>query len=179
VGIIISFVGFYLVISNQYGGVQFSQKSLLGDVLIFTGNIFWALFTVFSWPMLKRYSPLKLSTLTMVYGTIFYVPFCLKNVLTADYSALSLNAWAILAYSAVFSLVIPYIVWYSSVKRIGNSKTAIYDNLVPILTILIAYHMIDERITPVQALGALIILVGVYLTRVGYRWFVWKNRKRF
>ena len=110
---------------------------------------------------------------------MFYVPFCLKNVLTTDYSALSLNAWAILAYSAVFSLVIPYIVWYSSVKRIGNSKTAIYDNLIPILTILIAYHMIDERITHVQAMGALIILVGVYLTRVGYQWFVGKNRRRF
>lgn len=179
VGIVISFVGFYLVISSQYGFIRFSQKSLLGDVLIFTGNIFWALFTVFSWPLLKRLSPLKLTTLTMVYGTILYVPFCIKGVLNTDFPALSLNAWAILAYSAVFSLVIPYIIWFSSVKHIGNSKTAIYDNLIPVLTILIAYFMIKERITLVQALGALVIFAGVYLTRVGYRWFVKKDSQRF
>jgi drug/metabolite transporter (DMT)-like permease len=64
------------------------------------------------------------------------------------------------------------------VKRIGNSKTAIYDNLMPVLTILFAYFMIDERITRVQAIGALIIFVGVYLTRVGYQWFVRKDRQR-
>jgi drug/metabolite transporter (DMT)-like permease len=178
-GIILSFVGFYLVISSQYGAVEFSQRSLWGDILIFTGNIFWALFTVFSWPMLKRYSPLKLSTLTMVYGTILYVPFSLQSVLGTDYQALSRKAWVILVYSAVFSLVIPYIVWYLSVKRIGNSKTAIYDNLMPVLTILFAYFMIDERITHVQAVGALIIFVGVYLTRVGYKWFIMKDKQRF
>jgi len=177
-GIAISFVGFYLVISSQYGFVQFSHKSLLGDILIFAGNILWAIFTVFSWPMLKRLSPLKLTTLTMVYGTMFYVPFSIKGILNTDITALSLNAWAILAYSAVFSLVIPYIIWYSSVRRIGNSKTAIYDNLIPVLTILFAYFMIGERITLVQAIGALIICVGVYLTRVGYRRFIGENRER-
>ncbi|MFC2165442.1 DMT family transporter [Acidobacteriota bacterium] len=179
VGIVISFAGFYLVISSQYGIIQFSSKSLLGDILIFTGNMLWALFTVFSWPLLKRLSPLKFATLTMVYGTIFYVPFCIKGVLNTDFPALSLNAWAILAYSALFSLVIPYTVWFSSVKHIGNSKTAIYDYLIPVLTILIAYFMIKERINFFQAIGALVIFVGVYLTRVGYRWFDRKNRKKF
>jgi drug/metabolite transporter (DMT)-like permease len=179
VGIFISFMGFYLVISNQYGVVQFSGTSLLGDLMIFAGTILWAFYTVLSWPMLERLSPLKLTTLTMVFGTIFYVPFCLKGALKTDLPALPLDVWAILAYSAVFSLVIPYIVWYSSVKRIGNSKTAIYDNLIPVLTILFAYFMIGERITGVQAIGALIIFVGVYLTRVGYLRFVKKDRKRF
>lgn len=179
VGIAISFIGFYLVISSQYGMIRFSNKSLLGDILILTGNILWALFTVFSWPLLKRLSPLKFATLTMLYGTIFYVPFCIKGVLRADFTALSHSAWAILAYSAVFSLVFPYIVWFSSVKHIGNSKTAVYDYLIPVLTISIAYFMIKERINFVQAIGAIIIFVGVYLTRAGYQWFVRKNRKKF
>lgn len=178
VGIVISFVGFYLVISSQYGVLQFSYKSLLGDILIFTGNIFWALFTVFSWPMLKRFSPLKLTTLTMVFGTVFYIPFCIRDTLNTDFYALSIRAWAILVYSAVFSLVIPYIIWFLSVKRIGNSKTAIYDNLIPVLTILFAYFMIEERITLIQAIGALVIFAGVYLTRADYLWFVKKDRQK-
>jgi len=178
-GIIISFAGLYLVISSQYGMVRFSRLNLMGDIMILAATILWALYTVFSWPLLDRYSPLKLTTTTMVYGTVFYIPFCLKGVLQTNISELPLDAWAILGYSGVFSLVIPYIVWYASVKRIGNSKTAIYDNLIPVLTILFAYFMIGERITVIQAIGAFVIFGGVYLTRVGYQWFAKKNRPKF
>jgi len=175
-GITISFLGFYLVVSSQYGAVRFSRQGLWGDLMIFGGNIFWALYTVFSRPMLSRFTPLKLTTLTMAAGTVFFIPFCVNDLVKLDFHAVSFQGWSILAYSAVFSLVIPYVVWYASVKRVGNSKTAIYDNLIPVLTIMIAYLLLDERIVPVQALGAAVILAGVYLTRSGYLLFFRRRR---
>ena len=146
--------------------------------MIFFGNIFWAFYTVFSKPMLDRISPLKFAALTLTFGTVCYIPFCIKDILAISPGAVSPRAWAIILYSAVFSLVIPYIVWYASVKRVGNSKTAIYDNLIPVLTIIFAYLLLGERITPVQAAGALVILGGVYLTRSGYLLFVRGERRR-
>ncbi|MBN1222220.1 MAG: DMT family transporter [Candidatus Aminicenantes bacterium] len=177
-GIVLSFVGFYLVISIKSGGVQFSRQSLQGDLLVFCGNIFWAIYTVFSKPMLNRISPLKFAALTMSFGTFFYLPFCVKDMMDISFEAISVRVWAILLYSAIFSLVIPYIVWYASVKRVGNSKTAIYDNLIPVLTILFAYMLLDERITPVQAVGTVVILAGVYLTRSGYHRFIKQERRK-
>ncbi|MCK4432206.1 MAG: EamA family transporter, partial [Candidatus Aminicenantes bacterium] len=44
-------------------------------------------------------------------------------------------------------------------------------NITPVLTIIFAYIFISERITLLQAGGALVILIGVYLTRSGYRLF--------
>jgi len=81
VGILLSFIGFYLVISGRFGTFQFSSQSLRGDLLIFSGNICWALYTVFSKPLLDRMSPLKLTSLTLALGTIFYLPFCVKDIL--------------------------------------------------------------------------------------------------
>jgi drug/metabolite transporter (DMT)-like permease len=71
----------------------------------------------------------------------------------------------------VFALVICYVLWYTSVKRIGNSKTAIYGNLMVVFSVSIAYIFLEERITPLQVCGAVIIAAGVYLTRFGYRYF--------
>jgi drug/metabolite transporter (DMT)-like permease len=177
VGILFSFFGFYLVISGRLGTFQFSSQSVRGDLLIFAGSICWALYTVFSKPLLSRMSPLKLTALTMVFGTVFYLPFCIKDISHIPYSTVSFKAWGSLFYSGLFALVICYVIWYASVQRVGNTKTAIYDYLIPVFTVIFAYFFLDERITIQQAVGALIIFVGVYLARTGYKGFIPKRER--
>lgn len=168
-GIVLSFVGFYLVITEQPGTFIFSRKNLTGDMMIFFGNIVWAVYTVFSKPFLGRTSPLKWSSLTLAVGTVFYLPFCVPAFFRQDFGQITFKAWSILIYSGLFALAFSYVAWYASVKRVGNSKTAIYGNVTPIMTVLFAYIFIAEKISLWQAFGALIILFGVYLTRSGGR----------
>ncbi len=177
-GIGLSFVGFYLVIARQPGTIVFSLENLKGDVMIFGGNIVWAVYTVFSKPLLGRITPLKWSSLTLVVGTILYLPFCVPAFSRQDFGQISFKAWAMLAFSGLFALAVSYVVWYTSVKRIGNSKTVIYGNIVPIFTVIFAYIFIAERIGFWQGVGALIILAGVYLTRSGYRFLAFRGNRR-
>jgi len=177
-GIALSFVGFYLVIAKQPGTFVFSWENLRGDMMIFCGNLVWAIYTVFSKPLLGRITPLKWSSLTLAVGTVFYLPFCVQAFSRQDFGQISFKAWAVLAFSGIFALAVCYVAWYSSVKRIGNSKTVIYGNIVPILTVIFAYIFIAERIGLWQAVGALIILAGVYLTRSGYRFFSARENRR-
>lgn len=177
-GIALSFVGFYLVITKQPGTFVFSWENLRGDMMIFCGNLVWAIYTVFSKPLLSRITPLKWSSLTLAIGTVFYLPFCVSAFSRQDFGQISFKAWAILAFSGIFALAVSYVAWYSSVKRVGNSKTVIYGNIIPIFTVIFAYIFIAERIGLWQAVGALIILVGVYLTRSGYRFFSVRGNRR-
>lgn len=176
-GIVISFVGFYLVITREPGSFQFSFQAVRGDLMIFLGNLCWAIYTVFSKPVLERMSPLKLTTITMAIGAVFYLPFCVPDILRLRFSDVSPKAWGFLAYSGLFALVISYVIWYVSVKRVGNTKTAIYGNLTPVFTVVFAYLVISETITLFQAVGALVIFVGVYFTRAGYRHFEGRKKR--
>lgn len=177
-GIVLSFVGFYLVITEQPGTFVFSWQNLKGDMMIFFGNIVWAVYTVFSKPFLERTSPLKWSSLTLAVGTVFYLPFCIPAFLAQDFDTVSVKAWSILIYSGLFALAFSYVAWYASVKRVGNSKTAIYGNMTPIMTVVFASIFIAERISLWQAMGTLIILFGVYLTRSADRLFRKSLKKR-
>lgn len=170
-GIAISFIGFYFVITKQVGTLHFSWEELRGDLMILTGNLFWAVYTVFSKPFLERTSPLKWTSITLAVGTVFYLPFAASEIVRVQWSEISFQTWAVLIYSALFAIAICYVIWYASVKRVGNSKTAVYGYLSPIFTIIFAYLLISERITLLQIGGALIIFGGVYLTRSGYRFF--------
>jgi len=171
VGIFVSLAGLYLVIGAGHDGFRFSGDGFRGDLMIFTGTILWSLYTVFSKGFLERLSPLKFASLTVIFGTLTYIPFSASALVRISWKQVSPAAWAGLCFSAVFSLVLGYLIWYSSVKRVGNARTAVYSNLTPLFTALFAYLFIGESLGLRKIIGGIIILAGVYLARSGYYMF--------
>jgi len=170
-GILTSFFGLYFVVFGNSAGVSPGQNVLKGNLMILFGNLFWAIYTVFSKPLLDRMSPLRLTTLTLSFGTLFYLPLTVREIVALDWGSVSSRSWAALLFSAVFAIAISYVIWYSSVKRVGNTKTGIYSNITPILTAFFAQLFLGERIGVTKVIGAIVIILGFYLTRFGYRWF--------
>lgn len=170
-GILLSFFGLYLVLFGPFLSFSLNRGELKGNLLILLGNLCWATYTVFSKPLLERFSPLKLTTLTLASGTLFYLPLAARDIFRQPWASLSGTSWAELLFSAVFAIALGYLIWYSSVQRVGNTKTGIYSNITPIFTVFFAHFFLGEPVRLFQVIGALVILVGFYLTRSGYRWF--------
>jgi drug/metabolite transporter (DMT)-like permease len=170
-GIFVSFAGLYLILAKQDGGLNFLAEGFRGDVMIFFGTILWAAYTVWSKPFLDKLSPLQFATVTMGFGALFYVPLTIKDIVRIPWASVSADAWAGLVLSSVFGLVIGYLIWYYSVQKVGNAKTAIYSNLTPIFTIFFALLFLGEELRPAEVVGTVVILAGVYQTRAGHRFF--------
>jgi drug/metabolite transporter (DMT)-like permease len=170
-GILVSFGGLFLVLFGDSGSFVFSAPTLRGNLIILAGNLFWAVYTVFSKPLLSRMSPLKLTSLSLAIGTFFYLPVAARDLTRLPQATLSWESWSALAFSAVFAIAVSYVIWYSSVQRVGNTKTGIFGNITPVLTVLFAHFFLAERVTGIELLGTLVIILGFYLTRFGYRWF--------
>jgi len=168
-GIFISLGGLYLVISRMNGGIAPGSAGAQGDAMIFAGTILWAGYTVFSKPFLARLSPLQFSAVTVAVGAAAYFPTTAAEVVRIAWADVSWRAWSALFLSALFGLVLGYLIWYYSVQRIGNTRTAVYGNLTPVLTAVFAWWILGERMHMVQIAGAAVILLGVYLTRAGAR----------
>ncbi len=164
-GIFMAFFGLYLVLFGGAGSLSLAGQSLRGDLMILAGNLCWAVYTVFSKPFLNTMSPLKLTSLTLAIGALFYLPAAAKDILATHWATLSWQSWAALFFSGMFALAVSYVIWYSSVKRIGNTRTGIFGNITPVFTVFFAYLFLDERITLPQVIGALVIFFGFYLTR--------------
>ena len=174
VGIAVSFLGVYLLVTGQKGPLALTRQSVRGDVYLLLANLVWALYTVLSKPLLERVPPVKLAGLSLVIGTAFYLPFAAVDVGRVSWTSISAGAWASLLYSAVLAMVVSFIVYCSSVRRVGNTKTGIYSNLNPVFAVIFASFFLSERITALEAGGGLVIFLGVYLTRSGYKYFLKK-----
>jgi drug/metabolite transporter (DMT)-like permease len=161
-GVALSLGGIYLVVgqANQRGA------SLFGDLLILGAMFCWAGYTVGSRSLLTRHSPLVVTGFTMTIGSALYAPLGVPSLLRLDWALVSWWAWVLLAYSAVFALVVAYVIWYTAVQRVGNSRTSIYSNVVPLVAMSVAAVVLGEPITPPKIAGAVAILAGVALTRL-------------
>lgn len=163
-GALLSVLGVYLVVGR---GAAVSQESMTGDLLSIAAVCCWAVYTVGSRALLVRLSPLTVTGYSMAFGTLLYAPLGVPDIIRLDWTQLSVGAWLALAFSSIFSLALAYLIWYTAVQKIGNMRTAIYSNMVPVVAMAIAAIWLGERFTPAKLAGAAAILGGVGLTRLG------------
>lgn len=166
-GIALGFAGIYLVISGKAGGFSLSRHTWKGDLLLFAAVFLWAHYSVSARPLLKIYSPLKFTAVTMGIGSLCFFPFSMAQLRTLPFAAISLRAWSCMAYSGVVALSLTLVLWFFSVRKVGNSQTAVYSNLQPILAIAFAYLLLGEAVTPTLLLGGAVVFLGIYFTRRG------------
>jgi drug/metabolite transporter (DMT)-like permease len=163
-GIGLASIGVVLVTIG--GGQEFSLRgsNTIGNLLIILAAFSWAAYSVLSRDLLQRYSPLRLTALAMVTGSVGLWMFAIPAVIKQSWTAVSWRGWGIVVYSGALAIVAAYIIWAAGVKRIGPARTAIFSNLTPIVAFIAASLMLGEPITWLQGLGGAAVLYGVSLT---------------
>ena len=166
-GILLSFCGILILVLGGGGRVDLGGATTRGDLLLLCSAIVWAIHTTASKPLLGRYSPLKLTSWAMLAGTIPLAIISIPAIKQQNWAAITPVGWAAFLFSTLLSLVVGYLVWYTSVQRVGNARTAVYSNLTPVFAIIFAWIILDAVLMPLQLVGAAVVLAGLILTRQG------------
>lgn len=166
-GIGLSLVGVALVLAAR--GAALTIDTLAGDLLVLAAVLCWAAYTMGAGPLLSRVSPLKATALPMIAGAPLIILAGAPDLARLEWRSVAPAGWLGLAYSGIFSIVVAYWLWYSSVRRVGPTRTGVYTSLLPVVGVVAAWIGLGEPIVPVQLLGAAAILLGLWLTRRG-RW---------
>jgi drug/metabolite transporter (DMT)-like permease len=166
-GALLAFGGVGLIV--QGGGAPAARAvppgAWIGNLLVMSSVIFWSAYTVLSRDLLHRHSPLRVTALSLSVGALMMFPVSLPSLARQDWASIRGLTWAGILYSFVFALVISYILWYRSVRAVGNLRTALYSNLVPVSGALFGVWLLDERLSAGVGAGALLILGGILLSR--------------
>lgn len=161
--LVLAVPGMLLMVSSH--GPNMSAETRLGDLLILTGSCCWAIYTVGLRSLSNELSTLRVTAMTMLIGAPGAVLVGLPTVLRLEPSTIAPGAWAGLIYSALIPLVLGYFIWNRSVQQVGSSRTALYVTGMPVVAALTAWAVRGERPTPVQAVGATLILAGQLVSR--------------
>jgi len=164
-GAFLSLAGVFMLVGGSRPDFGSLETHMLGGALILAGSVCWAGYTVLSKPYLVRYSPLRLTATTMVLGTIILDLLAIPSLLAQEWRAIGFGGWAGLAYSFGFAIVLAYVIWDIGIHRVGPGRTAVYQNLIPVIATAISCLWLGEIIGGLQIVGAGMVFLGIYLTR--------------
>lgn len=162
-GMLLALVGVVLVILKPTAKLHFSLDTLPGDLLTLMAGFCAAIFfSVWSKPLLKIYSPLRLMSYCMIIGSLVLwiaSPFSAQPIV---WSQVWGKTWWSMGYAVVFSGMLGHVLWYEGLGRIGVTKSMVYLYFIPIWAVFFNTLMMGETIFPQQILGGVLILLGVH-----------------
>ena len=162
-GMLLALVGVVLVILKPTAKLHFSLETLPGDLLTLMAGFCAAIFfSVWSKPLLKTYSPLRLMSYCMIIGSLVLwiaSPFSAQPIV---WSQVWEKTWWSMGYAVVFSGMLGHVFWYEGLGRIGVTKSMVYLYFIPIWAVLFNTLMMGETIFLQQILGGVLILLGVH-----------------
>jgi len=165
-GVLGTLLGMVLVVIGSRAGISLGSSTMRGDLLMIVAAILWSIYTVAGRGPVSKYGALRMTTWTLYVGTPILVLLGLPSLAQTDLAAVSTEAWVGVAYSGFLSIGLAYLLWYRGVQRLGNNRTAVYSNLVPVAALLTAWIWLEEVPTPLQLAGAGVIMVSLTVARL-------------
>lgn len=162
VGLILSLAGVILVVSN--GKLDFSG-GMMGNLLALVSTFMWACFSVLI-EKLSGYSMLLITRRVFFYGLLTMIPVLIVSGISIDVGKLFKGAVFInMLYVGCIASAVSNVIWNTSFQILGAVKTNIYMYTLPVITIILSFIFLHEKITLVGTVGIVITMVGMILAQ--------------
>jgi drug/metabolite transporter (DMT)-like permease len=160
-GALISLVGQLLIFWTLVRAAAGDPARLTGDLYYVASALCWAIYTILGRVAAKRFTPMASTTLGSVSGALMLLPFALWQY--PGSTGYTLPFWGHVAYMALGATVAGFFLWNRGLERLGASRAAVFMNLVPVFTLVLAALILGERPTLLQMTGMVVVLSGVFL----------------
>lgn len=157
---LISFAGVLVVMSKgdmtHLANLHFNA----GDLWMLAAVAMWGIYSVCGRWAMKSVSPMMSTLYSGLFGVVLMLPF---NLTTFTVQNTSWSFWLSLFYVGVLATVVSMVLWNVGVQKVGATSAGMFLNFNPIFTAILAFLLLDERMTGVQLLGSFIVIAGCYL----------------
>ena len=157
---LISFAGVLVVLSKGDFGHLSQLHFNSGDLWMLAAVAMWGIYSVCGRWAMKTVSPLMSTLYSGIFGVAVMLPF---NVTTFTISHTNWSFWLALFYVGVLATVVSMVLWNIGVQKVGATSAGMFLNFNPVFTAILAFLLLGERMTLIQLLGSVIVIVGCYL----------------
>lgn len=161
VGSSIAFVGVAMVILNGTLVLNLNPK---GDLLTIAAVACWTLYCILQKRLHKHYNTLFATRNIFFYGVLTMIPYHLiwePFAVTAAQFATPV-VWGNLLFLGIVASGVCYYFFNLAIENLGVITANKYIYLLPIVTIIVASIVLDERITAYTIGGTILIIGGLW-----------------
>jgi drug/metabolite transporter (DMT)-like permease len=144
-------------------GSRSGSRAGLGITLLIVAAFAYATAVVIQKPVLARASPLQVTWLGCVAGTVVCLPFAPTLVGELDDAGATAIGWIV--YLGVAPTAVGFATWTYALRRTSAGRLASLTYLIPVVAILLGWVILGETPPWLAAVGGALCLAGVYLAR--------------
>lgn len=159
-GIGLSFSGLLVVISQGSFTRLLALNLSLSDLALLLNVLAVAIFTILGQGVMKKFTPIVTSVYSLFFGTIILLPYGVWEMLNKSWH-LSGTSWLVLLYMGCIVTGIAVLLNFEGISRIGSGKAAIFNNIIPVFSILLAFVFLGERLALYHLIGFGLVLIGI------------------
>jgi drug/metabolite transporter (DMT)-like permease len=165
IGAAVTFAGVALIAVASGGSLS---GSLLGNLLAIVTAFTWACYSTAIAPLMRRYSPYRISSLVLVVG---WIPLAIVGARQVSEQSLHFGVlpWIAFAYAVIGPLFLTNLLWFTAIDRVGAPRASLFANLQPFFSVFFALLLLSESLHGMEIAGGVLIFAGIALDRIWHR----------
>lgn len=162
-GFLVAFSGVILVVCNGTFVLKLNPK---GDLLALAAAVCWAIYSVLLRRASRGLDSILVTRRTMFWGIVTALPLvAAEGVPYPTAPLLTASGIANFLFLGLVGSALCFVLWNKAFRILGVVTTNTFIYLMPFITILAARIFLDEPISPLALLGAVLITAGVVLSQ--------------
>jgi len=164
-GSFISIAGVWLV-----AGVSFAiSGSILGYIYMAGAAVSWVIYSFLTRTLFARCSRIYIVFWQTLAGFLCFIPFSIMEM--PRWGNPGLPVILHLLFLGICCSALGYWFYAQALENLGVSICAIFINMIPVVTVIAGFFTLGDRLSPLQWMGAALVVSGVYLA-------MWEKKKR-
>lgn len=165
-GILLGASGAIMLVSGNLGTQATGNNPLLGDILVLTAQLSYALYLTLYRNFIRRYSLITLMKWMFLFATLISSIPSIPTVLAAPWASIDTATWAGISFIVVGGTFVAYICVMIGQKNLRPTIVGMYNYLQPIVATAIGIYMGFDHFTVLKTIAVLLIFTGVYLVTI-------------
>ncbi|WP_424688657.1 MAG: DMT family transporter [Halarcobacter ebronensis] len=172
-GSVVAMIG-VVWLSVQATTTESAPNPMLGNFLEFCAMACATGYTLVARYLSEKFSALFITAIQAFIGFVFFLPFFIFEVSTKEMTfSVEAVSWSI--YLGIVVTLLGYGLFNFALTKIEASRAAMFVNLIPIFTLILAFLILGEKLTTTELVASATILFGVIISQITVKRF--KRRK--
>lgn len=154
-----------LILGATSAGVK-GDNPTLGNLLVLTAQISYALYLTFYRNFIRKYSVFTLMKWMFTFATIVITPFSIGQYISTDWAAFTPREYWGVGYVVFFATFIAYIFIMIGQKNLRPTVVGMYNYVQPVVATAVGICMGVDRFTVTKVVAVVLIFSGVWLVTI-------------
>lgn len=166
---LLTFLGLFLgltgvgIVFYEHAFKGLSHLFYIGLMLSVLAMLSWSVGTVFLSRNKASIDPYYGAGWQMLLSSVILLVMAETTQPTISFSAISLKVWMVICYLVVFGSLISFAAFIYSMKKLPAAIASLYAYFNPLVAMVLASFILEEKLTINILWGAIVTLIGVYL----------------